>query len=121
MDKYNKTLGKFGEDEAVRYLRKNGYRILERNYSIKGGEIDIIARDDEYFVFVEVKTRTNDDFGGGFSAVTYTKQQNIIRTAQSYLMRYGEPAVSFDVISVNVKKALFGFKTVSIEHIKNAF
>ena len=78
MEKYNKCIGNFGEDEAIRYLIKNKYKIIERNYSCKLGEIDIIAKDKDVLVFIEVKTRTNDKYGSPSLAVNYYKKRKII-------------------------------------------
>lgn len=121
MDKYNKTIGKFGEDEAVKYLKKHRYVILERNYNIRGGEIDIIAKKGGYVIFVEVKTRSNNDFGGGLYAVTYQKQKSIIKTAQNYILKLGDVPLRFDVISITGKIINGKFAVSEIEHIKNAF
>ena len=70
MEKYNKVLGNCGEDAAVKYLKKNKYIVTERNFNVRGGEIDIIAKKGGYVIFVEVKTRTSDDYGGGVVVVT---------------------------------------------------
>ena len=121
MDKYNKTIGKLGEDEAVKYLKKNRYIILERNYNIRGGEIDIIAKKGGYVIFVEVKTRSNDDFGGGLYAVTYKKQQSIIKAARNYILKLGDVPLRFDVISISGKISNGKLTVSNIEHIKNAF
>lgn len=121
MEKYNKVLGNCGEDAAVKFLKKNGYSILERNFNIRGGEIDIIARKGDYVVFVEVKTRSNDDYGGGISAITYAKQQHLIKTAQTYLLGKDDCSARFDVIVVNGCMVGKKFKAESIEHIENAF
>lgn len=121
LDKYNKNIGNFGESAAERYLRKNGYTILERNYLIRGGEIDIIAKKDTYTVFVEVKTRRNEHFGTPSEAVTYNKKMRMIKAASVYLVYKGETDVRFDVIEVYLKKGIFGFKADKINHIENAF
>lgn len=121
MEKYNKVLGNCGEDAAVKFLKKNGYSILERNFNIRGGEIDIIAQKGDYVVFVEVKTRSTDDYGGGLNAITYAKQQHLIKTAQTYLLTRGECSARFDVIVVNGHMDGKKFKMSSIEHIENAF
>ena len=72
-------IGKIGEELVCRYLIKRGYNIISRNYRIKGGEIDIIAENGDYLVFVEVKTRKPDGLTNGFDAVTKRKQRLIIR------------------------------------------
>lgn len=82
------TLGSQGEQAAVEYLQQNGYTILARNYHTRGGEIDIICANDRFLVFVEVKTRSSSRFGTPAEAVTWQKQQKIIRTAQIWLMQH---------------------------------
>lgn len=104
MSRYKKDLGDFGENAAANYLIKKGYKILCRNYSIKGGEIDLIAETDTHIVFVEVKTRTSDTFGTPAEAVTKTKQQHILKSAKVYLTENpSEKEVSFDIIEVYAK------------------
>ena len=73
MEKYNKSIGNFGEDEAVKYLMKHSYKIITRNFSCKLGEIDIIAKDKDVLVFIEVKARTNDKYGNPSDAIGYYK------------------------------------------------
>lgn len=121
MEKYNKVIGGKGEDAAVRYLKKKRYIILERNYNIRGGEIDIIAEKDGYVVFVEVKTRSSDNFGTAKEAVTFTKQQRVIRAAQHYMAGLGDIPVRFDVVAVDGYMDGNKFKAENIEHIENAF
>lgn len=112
--------GRFGEDKAAEYLRKNGYRIVERNFSCRMGEIDIIAENGEYIVFAEVKTRKNDRFGQAMEFVTYSKQQKIKRTAMLYFFSHeSELQPRFDVIEVYIPDGIFG--KVRVNHIENAF
>lgn len=95
-------LGKRGEDIAAEYLLSKGFRLVERNYRQKSGEIDIICKDDDTYVFVEVKTRQDRRFGHPTEAVTKRKQLQISRTALIYLSindLLDEP-VRFDVIGV---------------------
>ncbi len=108
------VLGQVGEKRAAEYLKKKGYTIIEQNYKNKIGEIDIIAKDQEYIVFVEVKTRTTKVYGLGLEAVTFAKQQKIKKVAQVYLLQHHlyESNVRFDVVSVDYD---------GIEHIINAF
>ena len=96
------TLGKLGEDLAVRELEKRGWAILARRYRRRGGEIDIIAQDGDTIVFVEVKTRDGDAFGDGSEAVTALKQHRIVQLATDYLMRHHLTAspCRFDVVSI---------------------
>ncbi len=112
--------GKFGEDKAAEYLRKKGYKIIQRNFSCRSGEIDIIAENDEYLVFAEVKLRRNDRYGEAREFVTYDKQQKIIRTASLYLSQYDkEKQPRFDVIEVYAPNGIFS--PVRIIHLENAF
>lgn len=82
-------IGNKGEDLACKYLQKLGYKILERNYRIRGGEIDIIAKDKEYLVFVEVKTRYSHDFGLPVESMTPWKIKYLLKTARFYLQKVG--------------------------------
>ncbi|MDE6276293.1 MAG: YraN family protein [Clostridia bacterium] len=103
-----------GENAAVEYLKKQGYTILERNFSTKVGEIDIIVQDKDTIVFVEVKARENTKFGQPIESITPQKVHHIIRTAQWYLTakrKYNSPC-RFDVVEV-----LRG----EVTHTKNAF
>lgn len=80
--------GRAGEDAACRELEHRGYAIVERRYASKLGEIDIIARDGDVTVFVEVKAREGDEFGGAAAAVTPAKQRTIARVAMDYIARH---------------------------------
>lgn len=96
------SLGRWGEEVAESYLRKKGYKILERNYRTPVGEIDLIARDSRDLVFVEVKTRRSNLFGAPQDAVGAAKQRQILRTAQWYLSSRKDDALNprFDVVAV---------------------
>ncbi len=112
------TLGNLGEDLAEKYLQENGYKIIVRNYKNKIGEIDIIAHDDSFLVFIEVKTRTSTYQGLPADAVNYRKQKKIIRVAQWYLQekkytgkwRIDVVSILADIMGISPK----------IELIKNA-
>src|SRR2546425_8785272 len=93
------VLGEEGERAAARFLEARGYRILERNYRTRRGEIDLIAEDGRMLVFVEVKVRLDDRFGGPAAAITRAKQARIARLAQQYLVwrRGGGPPCPVDV------------------------
>ncbi len=91
------------EQLASSFLEKEGYRILERNFRCRQGEIDIIAFDQEYLVFLEVKYRKDGRMGSGAEAVDFAKRRRIIRCAQYYLMKHAEYASApcrFDVVSM---------------------
>lgn len=98
----NRKSGIEGENLAVEYLKSKGYKILERNYSSKTGEIDIIAQDRGYIVFIEVKSRDNLNFGRPVESITRQKVRSIIRTAQCYLLykRKQNSLCRFDVVEV---------------------
>ena len=103
------------EIKAEEYLLQNGYKILERNFRNRSGEIDIIAKDGEYFCFIEVKYRTTNDFGNPFEAVDYRKQNQIRKVANYYFMKNKLSEWTpcrFDVI---------GFVGEEMMHIENAF
>lgn len=109
MDK--KELGRFGEEIASRYMEKEGYEILERNFRCRIGEVDIIAQKDNEIAFIEVKARTSDEFGLPREAVD-TKKQNVIRkVAAVYLLsaKGKDKQPRFDVMEVycNLIKAAF--------------
>ncbi len=96
-------LGERGEDVACRFLEARGFRILVRNYRTRGGEVDIVAREGEVTVFVEVKERQDKRHGEGFEAVTAGKRRRIVRAAQGYAASYGlwESGLRFDVVSID--------------------
>jgi len=97
-------VGKRGEELAVRYLEDAGYRIIERNYRCLLGEIDVVARDGESLVFVEVKSRRGEGFGDPQEAVGPRKQKKISRIAQYYLKekRLRDVRARFDVVAVRI-------------------
>ena len=116
-----KSLGTWGEEQAARYLRLRGYSILERNFTCRGGEIDIVAKKGKYIVFVEVKMRKNADFAEAREFVTYAKQRRILSTAQLYLVRLEtDLQPRFDVMEIYAPEGKNGRK-VRINHIKDAF
>ena len=107
--------GKFGEKIAENYLVKNGYKILERNFRTKFGEIDIIAEKGNFIIFVEVKYRKNPEFGKAEEAINPYKLKRIYNTSQFYLNNFyfknKQPRI--DVIAINC------FDKLSIKHYKN--
>jgi putative endonuclease len=112
------TLGKKGEELAVAQLKKLKFKILERNYKCRLGEIDIVAREKDTLVFVEVKTRASADFGGPAAAVTVHKQRQLSRVALTYLSQKNltDIPARFDVVAVE-----FTPPAPRIEVIRNAF
>ena len=108
-------LGKTGEELAARALVERGYAIVARNWRCPLGELDIIARDGDCLVFVEVKTRTGDGFGGLPEAVTADKVRRIRRLASLWLMQQEKrwPALRLDVIGVRLQP-----QKTEIRHLK---
>jgi putative endonuclease len=112
------ALGRKGEDLAHRYLLYAGYRVVARNYRPgQDSEIDIVARDGDKLVFVEVKTRVSADFGSPDRAIDREKQRHILRAARSFVTRSGDSwsAVRFDVVAI-----VFG-KAPEISHYRDVF
>jgi len=110
-----RQLGAEYEKKAVALLLEKGYQILERNYRNRTGEIDIIAKDGEYICFVEVKFRTNSDFGSPLEAIDWKKQKQIRKVAMYYLMYHGYHTCTpcrFDVIA---------YEGEDVIHLENAF
>jgi len=115
-----KQLGRRGEEVAARHLEEKGYRILNRNYCCRIGEIDLIVRDGDMLVFVEVRSRSSNNYGSAQESITARKQMKLRQLAWQYLKaqaRTGENC-RFDVIAV-----LFDCdgKVKRLEHIENAF
>lgn len=99
---FRRTVGQKGEDAACRFLKRHGYRVIERNYSCGFGEIDVIVRNDDTLVFVEVKTLSNDAAADPEIHVNRAKQRQIEKAARAWLHTYGEPELTyrFDVVSI---------------------
>jgi putative endonuclease len=98
------ALGKMGEDLACAELQRRGYAVIARGYRTKYGEIDVVATDGGTTVFVEVKTRAGDEFGGAAAAVTPWKQRRVGQMAADYLSRHAlhDTPCRFDVVTVDV-------------------
>mgnify|MGYP001609311936 FL=1 len=92
-------LGKDAEGRAISLLTGHGLTLIARNYRCRGGEIDLVMRDSEHLVFVEVRYRSHAGFGGALASVDARKRQRLIRAAQHYLVRYGwRGPCRFDVV-----------------------
>lgn len=110
--------GRRGEDAVCVLLHNRGYQIIQRNYTIRGGEIDIIAQDGEFLAFVEVKTRRPDSMVTGFEAITKAKRARLIRTAAVWCAAHPHTLQPrFDVACV----ILEGKQVLSIDYLENAF
>ena len=116
MAKHN-VLGKTGEDLAEKHLLRIGYQVLHRNWRFGHDELDIIARDGNWLVVVEVKTRTTDFFGEPEMEVKPAKQRAIVKTAEAYILSSDyKGETRFDVIGI-----LLGDGKVELSHVKDAF
>ncbi|MEZ0323253.1 MAG: YraN family protein [Hydrogenothermaceae bacterium] len=107
-------IGKLKEDLAVKFLRERGYVIVERNFRKRFGEIDIVAKDGNCLVFVEVRSRSHDTFGKAVESIDIRKKRKLSKIAAYYINEVNQhfDEVRFDVISITADE---------IEHIKNAF
>ena len=108
-------IGKLGENLATKYIISLGYKILERNFRCKFGEIDIIAKDKQELVFIEVKTRTNNLYGKPIDAVNQVKQKHLISAVKYYLY---SKKLENEFIRLDVIEVYFQNKFYKINHIK---
>jgi putative endonuclease len=106
------TRGREAEKQAARHLESHGLCIVERNFRIRGGEIDLICRDGKTLVFVEVRLRSRSDFGGAAASITAGKRRRIVLAAQHYLLGKADCDCRFDCILIDGEK---------LEWLKNAF
>lgn len=106
------TTGARAEEQAARHLAAHGLKVLERNYRCRSGEIDLICRDGDTLVFVEVRLRSHRGFGGAAASITPAKQRRITLAAQHYLAGKPLPACRFDAVLLDGE---------SIDWIRNAF
>ena len=118
-----RKLGDLGEKIAEKYLREKNYQILKKNYQKRWGEIDIIAKENQEIVFIEVKTRTknkSDFYGQPQDSVNFFKQQKLIKTAKTYLFENDYSSQTnwrIDVIAIKLNEQN---RKADLEHIKNA-
>ncbi|MFA4966869.1 MAG: YraN family protein [Candidatus Margulisiibacteriota bacterium] len=119
MGKESKDLGTSGEDAACQHLKNIGYKIIERNFRSQQGEIDIIAKDGEFLVFIEVKNYSFRSYGSPLGAVRKSKKQSIIHAAQTYLYKNNIKNTNcrFDVLTIYRNHS----GDAHIEYIKDAF
>ncbi|MDO5556061.1 MAG: YraN family protein [Clostridia bacterium] len=113
----NQELGKLGEDIATNYIIKKGYKILYRNFECKQGEIDIIAKDKNEIVFIEVKTRTDMSYGEASEAITIFKLKHLLNSIKYFIYKNNleNEFIRIDVIEVYIKN-----EDIKINHIKKA-
>jgi len=113
------AFGKAAETAAEEHLCRKGYRILDRNVRYRNGELDIVAQDQETVVFVEVKARRSDEFGGAFYAVTVQKKQKLVQLAAQYVGQHHlqDCPCRFDVVLIQGGTS----SSCTLDHIENAF
>jgi putative endonuclease len=114
-----KEIGNMGEQLALNFLKKKGFRILETNYRCPQGEIDIIARQKECLVFIEVRTKANSAFGSPEESITMTKKRHLVMATNHYLQEQAKLPASWriDVVAVEIEA---DNKIKRIELIENA-
>ena len=116
-----KLVGRWGEQVAAEYLKKHNYKLVGMNYSCRFGEIDLIAKNRKYIVFVEVKLRKSADFAQAREFVSHSKQGKIITTASVWLAENpSELQPRFDVIEIYAPEGIKS-KDYKINHLENAF
>lgn len=116
----NKAKGNFGENIAADYLEGKGYTIVKRNFVFgRFGEIDLVAKDGDILVFVEVKLRTNQTYGDPLESIDYRKQQNLRKAAEGYyyVNKINDMECRFDVITIDIRN---GVENPVISHLANA-
>ena len=114
---FNKETGELGEQIASHYLAQKGYKIIDKNFECRQGEIDIIALDKKEIVFIEVKTRTSIKYGFPSEAVNKIKQKHILQTIKyyTYTRNLCDEFIRIDVIEVYINDNIY-----KVNHIKNA-
>ena len=115
MDVNRRGIGGKYEELAAAYLKEQGFQVIEQNYHCRMGEIDLIAREHEYLVFVEVKYRENQKGGGPLAAVNYRKQRRISRVARYYLV------TKLHTVDIPCRFDVVGITPDGIEHLRAAF
>lgn len=116
MSFWRKEVGKSAEDLALKEIKKQGLKVIERNFKTKFGEIDILAKDKEAIVIVEVKAKTQEEFGDPKEAVDWKKQRKLWQLGRFLEMKYPRRSIRIDVVAIKFLED----KPPIIEYIKNA-
>jgi putative endonuclease len=118
MSAATQEFGELGERIAERWLRRRGWRVVQRRFRTGHRDIDLVVEQGDLVVFVEVKARRGADFGDPVEAVNWSKQQQLVRSASIWIDRHGRPSESyrFDVVGVLVEG-----ERVRVRHVANAF
>lgn len=112
---YN-PLAREGEDEAVKYLQKQGYKIIERNHRARNTELDIITVHNNTLIFIEVKTRSSNKFGTPFEQIAFFKLKSLIKAAQFYKLTHKNLP---DLMRIDAISVQYASDSPKIEHIQN--
>lgn len=116
--------GEYTESLACQFLENKGFKLVERNFNCRFGEIDLIMQDNDSLVFIEVRYRRNNNYGSGAETITANKQSKLIKTASAYLQRHAKlnryPA-RFDVISITGPIETTNIENINVDWIENAF
>lgn len=116
--------GEYTENLACQYLKNKGFKLIEKNFNCRVGEIDLIMKDNDNLVFVEVRYRRNNDFGSGAESITASKQSKLIKTASLYLQQHAKlnklPS-RFDVVSISGFIETDNINNIDFDWIENAF
>lgn len=115
----NKQTGNYGEKLACQYLQELGYKILERNFRIRGGEIDIVAKDKDFLVFVEVKSRYSHEYGLPVESITRWKIKALLKSAYFYIqkIKWGNGPFRLDMVSVDFAPSYNNPEIILIKNI----
>jgi putative endonuclease len=116
--------GEYTESLACQYLENKGFKLIEKNFNCRVGEIDLIMKDNDSLVFVEVRYRRSNNFGSGAESITANKQSKLIKTAALYLQQHAKlnkyPA-RFDVVSITGFIETDNIDNINFDWIENAF
>jgi len=113
MNYHNKNLGARGEDLALEYLEKKGYKLLKRNLRMKAGEIDLLMQQKDTLIIVEVKTKMSQEYGTPQDEIDYFKKKKLLQLAKSLWQLYPSHSIRIDVVAVDGKNK-------TIDHVINA-
>ena len=116
--------GQYTEELACQYLENKGFKLIEKNFNCRLGEIDLIMKDNDSLVFVEVRYRRSNNFGSGAESVTANKQSKLIKTASLYLQqhdKYNKYPARFDIVSITGIIETNDMNNIDFDWIENAF
>lgn len=109
-----RKIGNAAEESAAAFLRQKGYKIIAKNFTIRGGEIDLITRDGDDLVFVEVKMRSNTVYGSAADSITPWKIAALLKTARFYIQKinWGDKSYRFDLVTIDKENSTYKFNII---------